>query len=204
MSQPIRQLLPGVVHWKARHPHIGVEVSSYYLVEDRVLIDPIAPPDGLEWFEGREPAVALLTNRHHTRSVGEFVDRFGVVVQASRPGMHEFEGRPFAVEPFDDQAELPGGVVAHEVGVICPDEFALELTTQRALAVADGLMHYGDELGFVPDRYIGDDPPAIHRGLREVYARLVDEVDFDNLLLAHGDPIIGGAREELRSFAHGD
>ena len=26
-------------------------------------------------------------------------------------------------------------------------------------------------------------------------------LEFDNLLVAHGDPIVGGAREELRRFA---
>src|SRR5690242_19893979 len=53
MPQAIHELIPGVVHWSAKHPNIGVDVSSYYLVDERVLIDPIAPEGGLDWFEGR-------------------------------------------------------------------------------------------------------------------------------------------------------
>ena len=35
--------------------------------------------------------------------------------------------------------------------------------------------------------------------IREAYRRLLDQ-PFDNLLTAHGDPQIGGARESLRRF----
>jgi hypothetical protein len=35
--------------------------------------------------------------------------------------------------------------------------------------------------------------------LRASYRRLV-ALDFDVLLLAHGDPVVGGAREALRAF----
>jgi glyoxylase-like metal-dependent hydrolase (beta-lactamase superfamily II) len=129
------------------------------------------------------------------------VEAFGCVVRASRPGMHEFsDGEP--VEPFDYGDDLPGGVKAYEVGVICPDETAFHVPAFQALAVADGVINY-DGLGFVPDQYIGDDPEGVKRGLREVYARLAEELDFDNLLVAHGDPIVGGARDALREFAAG-
>ena len=39
--------------------------------------------------------------------------------------------------------------------------------------------------------------------LRDGFARLADEVEFDHLLLAHGTPVIGDARERLRRFAAG-
>src|SRR3712207_8471667 len=57
---------------------------------------------------------------------GEFVARFGCPVHASRPGLHEF-GPDQKVEPFDYGDVLHGGIVAHEVGVLCPDETALEI-----------------------------------------------------------------------------
>jgi hypothetical protein len=55
-----------------------------------------------------------------------------------------------------------------------------------------------DELGFVPD-FLMDDPDATKAGLREAYRRLL-ALDFDVLLLAHGDPVVGGAKEALRGF----
>ena len=41
-------------------------------------------------------------------------------------------------------------------------------------------------------------------GLRAAYRRLADALAFDHLLLAHGEPWIGGAREALRRFAAGE
>ena len=44
-----------------------------------------------------------------------------------------------------------------------------------------------------------DDPEQTKRRLRAAYERLL-ELDFDPLLLAHGDPVVGGARDALREF----
>ena len=47
-----------------------------------------------------------------------------------------------------------------------------------------------------------DEPEQTKRRLREAYRRLL-ELDFDLLLLAHGDPVVGGARDALRTFVDG-
>jgi hypothetical protein len=200
MPEPIRQILPGVVHWAATHPNLGVDVSSYALTESGVLLDPMTPADGLDWFEDNDvvPQAVLLTNRHHLRETRAFVERYGCTVHASRPGMHEFDAQD-RVTPFEFGDTLPGDVVAHEVGVLCPDETALEIPDVRALAVADGVINY-DGLTFVPDNLLGDDPGLVRRGLIAAYAKLVDEVDFDHLLLAHGPPVVGTGRQALRDF----
>jgi hypothetical protein len=46
-----------------------------------------------------------------------------------------------------------------------------------------------------------DDPEDTRVALKEAYARLAADLEFENLLTAHGVPIVGGAREELRDFA---
>ena len=45
-----------------------------------------------------------------------------------------------------------------------------------------------------------DDPERTKAGLREAYARLAG-LDFDLLLLAHGEPVVGGGSAALRAFA---
>jgi hypothetical protein len=45
-----------------------------------------------------------------------------------------------------------------------------------------------------------DEPERTKRGLREAYRRLA-KLDFDHLLLAHGEPFIGNGREQLGAFA---
>jgi hypothetical protein len=66
------------------------------------------------------------------------------------------------------------GIVAHEVGVLCPDETALRIhAADGALLFADCVIRgrHG-ELGFVSDWLLGDDPQAVRAGLRAVLARL--------------------------------
>lgn len=197
----MEEIVPGVWHWSAVHPNIKIPVHSYCLESERVLIDPIAPDEGLDWFvEHGPPRHVLLTNRHHYRSSASFVERFGVSVHCSRQGLHEFtRGEP--VEAFDPGDQLPGGVVVHEVGAICPDESALHIPAHRALALADGAVRWepGGLLAFVPDEYM-DAPEETKEGLRESYRRLAT-LDFDHLLLAHGEPFVGDGREALAAFA---
>lgn len=197
----MEEVVPGVWHWSAVHPNIKIPVHSYYLEEERVLIDPIAPEDGLDWFaEHGPPADVLLTNRHHFRSSAAFGERFGAKVHCSRVGLHEF-AQGEEIEPFDPGDELPGGVVVHEVGAICPDESALHIAAHGALALADGAVRWepGGPLRFVPDHFM-DEPEATKEGLRASYRRLA-ELDFEHLLLAHGEPFVGNGREALADFA---
>jgi hypothetical protein len=201
----VEEIAPGLWHWSAPHPRIKIRVHSYYLPAERVVIDPIEPEDGLGWFaeHGATPDHVLLTNRHHYRSSADFVERFGATVHCAQEGLHEF-GPDRRVEPFAFGDELPGGVVAHEVGAICPDESALHIPAHEALAVADGAVRWetGAPLAFVPDDYM-DAPERTKRGLREAYLGLA-ELDFRHLLLAHGEPFVGDGRDALAAFARRD
>jgi len=131
------------------------------------------------------------------------VERFGATVHCVRQGLHELEGRG-EVAAFDFGDELPGGIVACEVGEICPDEAALHIPSRGALACADGVIRWPgrEALAFVPDQFM-DDAENTKAALRAAYGRLAETLEFDNLLLAHGDPVIGGGREALREFAAG-
>lgn len=195
MSEPT-EVLPGVLHWTARHPNLGVDVSSYFLVQERILIDPIAPDAGDPFADAR-PETILLTNRHHLRSALELKERFGATLRAPRTGMHDLPEEH--VEPYDFGDELEGGIRAHGVLEDWPDETALEIPAHRALAIADGVINYAG-LGFVPDQILGDDAEHEKELLREAFARVAEQIDFDHLLPAHGAPVIGNARDELRRF----
>jgi hypothetical protein len=199
----MQEVLPGVFHWRAEHPKIHALVSSYWLEDSGVLIDPLVPPEqGLEWFAERTtpPSAILLSNRHHYRESPLFVERYGCTVCCNRAGLHEFSGGE-PVEGFDIGQSLPGGALACEIGAICPDDTALYLPVADAVVLADGVVRggeYGTEgpLGFVPDTLM-DDPPTTKRALLGACARLLEEHDFNHLLLAHGGPVIGDGRALL-------
>jgi len=197
------EIAPGLWHWTARRESIGMEVSSYYLESERVLIDPMIPAEGLDWLEQHGPPEhAILTNRHHDRDSWTLHDAFGCTVHCISNGLYELDGRG-RVEAFEFGDRLPGGISVHEVDSICPDETALYIPAHGALACADGVVRWepGDELQFVPD-FLMDEPEQTKRGLRGAYRGLLD-LDFDLLLLAHGDPVVGGVRDALRAFVDG-
>lgn len=195
------EILPGVVHWTAVHPRIRMRVHSAFLLDSGTLIDPMVPEDGLDWFEAHPPERVLLTNRHHLRGSREFAERFGCSIHCHRAGLHEFsegpEVRPMA--PGDTPAQ---GVRVLELGAITPEEVALHVSAgPGVLAFADGVIRGRDgRLAFVPDSLLGDDPEEVKRGLRAALGRLLDEQEFDALLLAHGEPAAQGGRAELEAF----
>jgi hypothetical protein len=191
----MQEIAPGIRHWTARHPKHGLEVSSYWLPDLKVLLDPLAVPDDVEGVEE-----VVLTNRHHRREAFEAGERFGAPVRAPRVGLHEFdEADP--VEPYDFEEPLAGGAIKpHQVTELWPDDCVLHIPSLNALAIADTVMHYGEELSLVPDRYM-DDPEAESRGIRDGLARLAGQLEFEHLLLAHGTPIADRGRDALLRFA---
>jgi len=207
VSHTPEEILPGVHHWTARHPAIGVEVSSYWIARGQALVDPLVPAQGgLEWFasDPGPPAAVILSNRLHGRDCEAFVERFGCPVFVPRSGVHQFVGRPFEVSPYDPGDELPGGLVVHPVGSLCPDDMALHLLEADAVFFADGVVlgGSGDEerrLGFVPDSLM-DDPPATKRGLLAALSRLLDDLQFRHVLCAHGGPLLDQGRASLEEL----
>jgi len=197
----MEEIVPGVWHWTAYHEGIRQDVHSHFLAGPRALVDPMLPDEGLDWFEGeRRPGRILLTNRHHYRQSGRFVEKFACPVLCSEPGLHEYEYGP-QVQGFAFGDEVAPGVTALEVGAICPDETALHFAEAGLMAVADGVIRTGGKLSFVPDSLLGDDPEGVKEGLRAAYRGLCERYEFDNLALAHGDPLVGGARDALGAFA---
>jgi hypothetical protein len=197
----IREVLPGVHHWTRVHPRIRAVVSSYYVAPAGVLIDPLVPREGLEWFEGRRrPEQVVMTIRHHLRDGERFAEAFGCALRCHVDGLHEFVDGP-DVQGFDFGDELASGVTALEVDAISPEETALHIEHGGgAIAFGDGLTRPGGgPLRFVPDFLIGDDPEGVKRELASAFDRLL-ELDFEALLFAHGEPLVGEGKQALHRF----
>ena len=191
----MHEVIPGILHWQARHPKIGIDVSSYLLLDTATVLDPLLPDgEGPDWLE-HDVERAVLTVRHHLRSAPDL----GVPILAHRSGLHEFEEDGVEVEAYEAGDELAPGVRVLAFGRICPDDAALHVAVgPGALAFGDGVVNYG-ELGHPPDQYLGDDPTAVKADIVEGLVPLLDE-DFDALLFAHGEPVASGGQEMLRRF----
>jgi hypothetical protein len=197
------EILPGIWHWTTPNPSIGnALVSSYWLDEPAVFIDPLLPDDaGIAFFESRPvpPQAVVLANRHHYRESGAICERFGCKVHVPNAGLHAFtDGQPVvAYEPGD---ELPGGLVPFVIDSLSPDEDGLFLESAAAIWVGDTLVRSpldtGSRIGWVPDSLM-DDPDETKAGLLQAFSEVLDDYEFEHLLLAHGLPLVGDGRAEL-------
>ena len=193
------EVTEGVLHWSAPHPRIKQVVHSAYLPDSRTAIDPVGA-DGLE--EALESRGGLdrivLSNRHHRRAAEELAERLDAEILAPASGMHEF-GEDTSILPYEWGDEVAPGVTAHEIGVICPDDGALHIQRGNgALLIADSVIRWDGRLAFVPD-FLMDDPEETKAGTLQALEPLL-ELDFDALLLAHGEPSRSGGKDELRAF----
>lgn len=193
------EVVKGILHWKAYHDRIRQDAHSYYLPGVRVAIDPM-PSDGLLEALAAAGGVekVVLTNRHHLRGSEEIAAVFGCRVCAPASGMHEFENDQ-PVDPYEWGEELAPGVTAHEIAAICPDDGALHIEVgPGAVAFADAVIGWNGGLAFVPD-FLMDEPDRVKPATTAALERLL-ALDFDAVLLAHGDPIRSGGKEAIRRF----
>jgi hypothetical protein len=196
----IAEILPGVLHWTAFHPGIRQQVHSHYVEDAAAVLDPMVPEGVVAAMRSRRPVErVLLTNRHHYRQSDRLASEEGCAVLCPEPGLHEFEGGP-EVQGYAYGDEVAPGITAHEVGSICPDDAALHIRVgPGVLAFADSVILWKGELSFVPDFLMGDDPETVKRGIVESLGRLL-ELEFDCLLMAHGEPLVGEGKRALREF----
>lgn len=194
----MREIAPGIVHWSTFHEPIGSAVSSYLIVPAAIVLNPKVPDGGLESLPER-PTQIVLTNGLHRRDSVAFATFFDAPILVSREAAERI-GDALDVTTFDDGEVIAPGVEAIHIGALSDDEGALYIDVGGgAIAFSDGLVSADGQLAFVPDFLMGDDPEGVKRGLRQAFAGLLDR-DFEHLLFAHGDPLVGGGKDALATF----
>ncbi|HEX3803795.1 MAG TPA: hypothetical protein VHV75_13230 [Solirubrobacteraceae bacterium] len=200
------EILPGIWHWTTPNPGIGgFPVSSYWIDDAGVFIDPLVPPDeGIEWFASRPtpPVAVVMANRHHYRDSEEIHERFDCPIHVPEAGLHDFtDGEP--VTGYEPGAPLPGGLVSFTIGSLSPDEDGLFRESSSAIWVADTIVRsptdQASRIGWVPDSLMGD-PEQTKRGLLDAFSNVLEHYHFEHLLLAHGLPLVGNGRAELEEL----
>jgi hypothetical protein len=203
----MEEVQPGIWHWRTYYDSIGMDVHSHWIEPAGIVLDPMVPDDvGLEWWDDRDvkPQQIVLTIGLHWRHSEEFASRWGIPIRVPAPSLDRYEGtdRAGKVEAFEWNDEIAPGVTAVEIGAIAPDEAALHMTYgDGVVSIADAVIRGsgGGPLMFVPDGLMGDDPETVKTGLHDSLRALLER-EWDTMLLAHGDPIVGGAKKELKDF----
>ena len=174
----------GVLTWQAFSPHHKVELTSSAIVLNGHLyvFDPIPLSEELMpalESHGRPKAV-IATNENHLRSSETLARRWSIPIVASDAA--RFGGVPVVPLHLGESAfdsfeiiELDGGAAG---------ELAFFARDTRVLIVGDALFNlpgYGFDI--LPGRYCTNRARLISR-LRELA-----KLDFDLLLMAHGQPV---------------
>ena len=192
------EVIPGVVHWTALNHKIGSEVSSYYLPGPAIVIDALLPDEGVGALPGPVEQV-VLNSGHHNRDAGVIAEDSGAPIRAIAEVAAYLKG-DLSVEAVGHGEQFAPGVTALHIGVICDDEGAIHIEHgEGALVIADAFRLKDGELGFFSDSLLGDDPEAVKSGLKAKFRELLT-LEFDHLLFAHSDPLIGGGKASLEAF----
>jgi hypothetical protein len=210
----VKEILDGVFRWELPHPDWTPDeaeggqgwerVVASHLVDTAdgpVLIDPLVADDGWEALDraldGRTPDV-LLTLFWHTRSTPAVLNRYpGAVAWAHEPTIGLVRERRAEPRTFVVGDALPGGIEA--INVMRAYEVAFLVPRQRALVVGDVLLGapHGGARPLPPSWYRGDYEELLAK-LRAVLLPL----EFDHLLLAHGEPVLDGGHEAVERALH--
>jgi hypothetical protein len=213
------QLAEGLWRWTARHPEwhpgeFGAEVACFAAQagDTTLLIDPLLPGEEAAE-ESRSPVLAviegtlgerlaiLITIPYHVRSAEELWRRYRGGAEAT------IHGHPAAAKRLEDRSAfrdiepgvpLPGGVTAHAIGKPRRYEMPLHLPSHAALV-------FGDAVAEADGRLVVWSTAKVDAKVERFYAQRFNptlepllELDFDSVLVTHGEPLLGGGKRALR------
>lgn len=192
---------PGLRTWTAYHEEWGQEVRGFAIVEDErlTLVDPLLLGD--QWEDlaatrgGRELDV-LATIHYHVRSGAEMRERHpDAKLWAFEGDREKIAARAPVDRTFAIGEELPGGLRA--IGPLPREEVVFWGSAHRALFAGDVLLGDGAEGGegltMCPESWLdGPSLDTLRAGLGPVL-----DLPVEDVLTAHGSPVLGGGREAL-------
>jgi glyoxylase-like metal-dependent hydrolase (beta-lactamase superfamily II) len=222
----VRELRPGLWHWKAQHPQWRPsepwdQVVSSYAIDDgrRLLIfDPIAPPREIEELAVERETAVVLTAPWHERDTQRLVERLGVPVYTPLPDTPEYlmqtygltaeqagDGSPDVVWLLKEgigEAHLYAAGDRLDVGIEAfpgqkPNDMVLWIKSHRTVIAGDTLVDFGRGLEINP-RWLRPDATReqVVEGLRPLLEKPVEHV-----LATHGGPYDRAALERTLSLS---
>ncbi|MEA2419452.1 MAG: hypothetical protein QOE60_1658, partial [Thermoleophilaceae bacterium] len=208
------QLADGLWRWTARHPEwhpgeFGSEVASFALKagHETVLIDPLLPPEPesvLELIESLlgERLAILITIPYHVRSSEQIRHCLRGRVETTIWGHRACRKRlsdAAGFHVFEPGDELPAGASAHRIGKPRRYETPLHLPSHRALVFGDAVAEVDGALRVWSGERVDADVSRFYRERFNPTLEPLLELDFDRVLVTHGEPVLDGGREQLAS-----
>jgi hypothetical protein len=214
MSETPEKLAKDLWRWTARHPEwhpgeFGSEVACYALRtgDDTILLDPLLPPDPdpvLDLIEDNlgDRLSVLITIPYHVRSSEEIRRRFH---KHAKTTIH---GHPACAKRLEDtsgfkelhpqNAELPANITAHPIGKPRRHETPLHVPSHKALVFGDAVAEVDGRLVVWATSKVDAKVERFHRERFNPTLEPLLELDFDTVLVTHGQPIASNGRAALR------
>jgi hypothetical protein len=209
----MEQLAGGLWRWTARHPewhpgNFGAEVASFaaQAVDTTLLVDPLLPADPssvlavIDATLGQRLAI-LITIPYHVRSAEELWRRYRGDAETT------VHGHPAAAKRLEDRSAfraiepgvpLPGDVTAHRIGKPRRYEMPLHLPSHSALVFGDAVAETGGRLVVWSADRVDAKAERFYRERFNPTLEPLFELDFDSVLVTHGQPLLSGGKRALR------
>ena len=214
----MEKLTTGLWRWTARHPEwhpgeFGAEVASFAAKADDgtlLLIDPLLPEQdpqavlGVLDEQAGERVAILISIPYHVRSSEDLRKRYDATIHGhkaaakrltSKSGFHEVEAG----------APLPGAVTAHPIGKPRQRyEMPLHIPSHGALVFGDSVVEHEGALKVWAHDKVDD---KVRRFYSEKFNPSLEpllELDFDVVLVTHGEPVMSGGKPKLREALAAD
>jgi glyoxylase-like metal-dependent hydrolase (beta-lactamase superfamily II) len=200
--------------WTARHPEwhpgeFGAEVASFAVKagDDALLIDPLLPPepqpvlDLIAEILGARLAI-LITIPYHVRSSEEIRQRFRKQAETTihgHPAVAKRLKTKAGFEPIVPGTPLPGEVGAYPIGKPRRFETPLYVPSQRALVFGDAVAEVGGRLRVWATEGVDDRVERFYRERFNPTLKPLLDLDFDRVLVTHGEPVLSDGKKALRS-----
>jgi hypothetical protein len=214
MSATPKKLAKDLWRWTARHPEwhpgeFGREVASFALRtgDDTVLIDPLLPPDPgplLELIEDNlgDRLSILITIPYHVRSSEEIWRRFRKRAKTAIHGHPACAKRLGTTSGFRELEpgtnELPAGISAHRIGKPRRHETPLHIPSHKALVFGDAVAEVDGRLVVWASAKVDAKIERFHRERFNPTLEALLDLDFERVLVTHGQPIRKGGKAALR------
>jgi hypothetical protein len=214
MGASPEELGDGLWRWTARHPEwhpgeFGREVACFCVRagDDTILIDSLLPPepravlDVVDDILG-ERLTILITIPYHVRSSEQIWNRYRERVETTIRGHRACAKRlddEAGFRPLEPGDSLPAGVSAHAIGKPRRFETPLYLPSHRALAFGDAVAEVDGALRIWSGKRVDRDVTRFYRERFNPTLEPLLELDFDRVLVTHGQPVLEGGRARLRA-----
>jgi hypothetical protein len=214
VSETPKKLAKDLWRWTARHPEwhpgeFGSEVACFALRtgDDTVLIDPLLPPDPdpvLKLIEDNlgDRLTILITIPYHVRSSEAIWQRFRTDAKTAIRGHRACAKRLDKTSGFKEldphDAKLPAGITPHPIGKPRRHETPLHVPSHKALVFGDAVAEVDGKLVVWATDHVDAKMERFHRERFNPTLEPLLKLDFDRVLVTHGQPIRKGGRAALR------